>query len=215
MENRLIEMISTKMEELDVSRAELARLSGLSKTSISRILNGKQNNLTQETIDKLFKSLNIDRDTINREESISMFRESHITSRVVPKMIKIVGTVRAGVPLLVTENFEGEIMVDARSLVPGKAHYAVIASGDSMDREFAEGTVLIMEKVDMVQSGDIAIVGINGDEATVKMVQFHDNNIVLIPMSNNPKYLPEVKDFKKDEIHIFGRVVQATKRYRA
>jgi len=213
--NRLIDLIATTMQERDISRAELARMSGLSKTSISRILNGKQNNLTQETIDKLLKSLNINRDTINREESISMFRQSHDVSRLIPKMIKIVGTVRAGVPLLVTENFEGEIMVDARSLSPGKAHYAVRVNGDSMDREFTEGTVLVVEKVDMVESGDIAIVGINGDEATVKMVQFHDNSIVLIPMSNNPKYLPEVKDFKKDDIHIFGRVIQAIKQYRA
>lgn len=214
MLNGLIEIIKVKMDERGINRAELARMTGLSKSSISRILDGKQNNLTQDTKDKLFKSLNIEREEINREKSLSSFKDTNSYHRVAPKMIKIVGVIRAGVPLLVTENFEGEIMVDAETLNSGKIHYAVRVKGDSMDREFSEGTVLVVEKVDMVESGDIAIVGINGDEATVKMVQFHDNNVVLVPMSNNPKYVPMIKDFKKDDIHIFGKVIQAIKQYR-
>ena len=78
-----------------------------------------------------------------------------------------------------------------------------------MDKLFAEGSIVVVEKDTMVDNGQIAVVAINGDEATVKRVTFADGNIALIPESTNPAYTTKVFDVVKDEVHILGRVVQS------
>jgi len=213
MDEKLLETIKSIMIERNMTQATLAKMAGTSTATVSRILTGKQTNNTQETVNKIVKALNIDMSEINRKKSLDSFLGNNVIKPFDFKIVKILGSVRAGVPMLVTENYEGEIAISREHLSPDKIHYALKVNGDSMDKEFAEGTVVVVEKTEVVESGDIAVVGINGNEATVKKVQFHEESIVLIPLSNNPKHIPIIKHFKKDDIHIFGKVVQAIKYY--
>lgn len=213
MGHNLIEEIKRILIERDMSQSSLSKLTGISKATISRLLSGKQTNNTQDTINKIVTALNIDKNELNRKTSLSTFLNNNEVRPLDLIQVKILGSVRAGVPMMVNENYEGEIKVSKEHLSPGKMHYALKIQGDSMDKEFPEGTFVVVEKTEVVENGDIAVVGINGNEATVKKVQFHEENIVLIPMSNNPKYIPVIKHYKRDDIHIFGKVVQSIKYY--
>ena len=51
-----------------------------------------------------------------------------------------------------------------------------------------EGDTIIIKKQDDCENGNIAVVLINGDEATVKKVVKHENGIILQPI--NPSYNP-------------------------
>ncbi|MEJ7459245.1 S24 family peptidase, partial [Staphylococcus saprophyticus] len=68
----------------------------------------------------------------------------------------------------------------------GKEEFGLKVSGDSMDKEFRDGDVVIVEKDAVVENGQIAVVQVNGYNATVKRVRYEKDRIILIPESNNP-----------------------------
>ena len=72
-----------------------------------------------------------------------------------------------------------------------------------------EGDTLIIKKQDDCENGNIAVVLINGDEATVKKVVKHENGIILQPI--NPAYDPisfTKKEINKLPVKILGIVVE-------
>lgn len=127
--------------------------------------------------------------------------------------IPILGSVRAGKPMLAQDNIEGYNLVPKKDLCSDKEYFYLKVQGDSMNQEFNEGTLLLIEKTPWVENGTIAVVLIDGLEATVKKVIQNENMITLIPMSTNPEHLPHMYDVVKDQIQIVGRVKQATKVY--
>ena len=64
--------------------------------------------------------------------------------------------------------------------------FALRIQGDSMQPKFSEGDVVIVRKQESVDNGDVAIIMVNGDEATIKKIQRFDGGINLIP--TNPAY---------------------------
>ena len=73
----------------------------------------------------------------------------------------------------------------------------------------SDGDVVIVRKQEDVDNGDIAIVLVNGDEATVKKIKKFDGGINLIP--TNPEY--DVITYTNNEIislpvRIIGKVVE-------
>lgn len=127
--------------------------------------------------------------------------------------IPIVGVVRAGTPILAQDNISGYLPTLKEFLDSDKDYFYLKVKGDSMNQEFKEGSLLLIEKTPCVENGQIGVVLIDGMEATVKKIVKNENMITLIPMSNNPEYVPKMYDIKKDEIQIIGAVKQAIKIY--
>lgn len=127
--------------------------------------------------------------------------------------IPIVGSVRAGEPIVAQDNIEGYQPTLKDNLCNDKEYFYLRVQGDSMNLEFNEGSLLLIEKAPWVENGTIAVVLIDGMEATVKKVIQNENMITLIPMSNNPEHVPHMYDVVKDKITIVGKVKQAIKIY--
>lgn len=127
--------------------------------------------------------------------------------------IPIVGSVRAGEPILAQDNIESYQPTLKDTLCSDKDYFYLRVQGDSMNLEFTEGSLLLIEKASWVENGSIAVVLIDGMEATVKKVIQNENMITLIPMSTNPEHVPHMYDVVKDKISIVGRVKQAIKNY--
>ena len=88
-------------------------------------------------------------------------------------------------------------------------YFALSVKGDSMEPKFTEGDVVIVRKQEDVDSGDIAIMMVNGDEATIKKVQKFDGGINLIP--SNPVYdviTYSNKDIMEKPVVCLGKVVE-------
>ena len=69
--------------------------------------------------------------------------------------------------------------------------------------------MLIIKSQNHIENGDIAVVMINGDEATVKKVKFKDDGILLIAY-NNDVYEPTFyskKDIESLPVSVIGKVV--------
>ena len=93
-------------------------------------------------------------------------------------------------------------------------YFALRISGKSMESKMSEGDIAIVRKQSTVDSGQVAVVTVNSESATVKKVILSPEGIMLIPF--NPEY--EAKFYVNDEVlalpvEILGRVVEVRKRF--
>ena len=123
--------------------------------------------------------------------------------------IPVLGTVKAGYDWLAEENIVDYITLKENIPNVGE-YYALRITGDSMLPLLAEGDLVIVHDQDDVESGQTAVVLINGEEATVKKVVKTKEGIELHAM--NP-YYPVKKftfeDMQKIPVKIIGRVKEA------
>ena len=129
-------------------------------------------------------------------------------SRPGSKWIPVLGRVAAGTPIEAVEDILDYEEIDAQTAASGE-HFALQIKGQSMEPKISDGDVVIVRKQDDCDSGDVAVVMVNGDEATVKRIKKEPAGIMLIP--NNPAYEP--KFYSNDEIEslpvrIIGKVVE-------
>jgi repressor LexA len=117
-------------------------------------------------------------------------------------MVPVVGKIRAGRPILATEDIEAHILID-KSLFPAENAFTLKVIGDSMiEAGIQEGDFVIVRPQKVIENGEIGIVLIE-DEATVKRVFKGKKKITLRPENKNMK--PET--FSPDEVTIIGKVI--------
>ena len=120
--------------------------------------------------------------------------------------IPILGRISAGLPLYAEQHIEGYTYTE---LNHGGEYFALRVYGDSMTAaRINEGDILIVRRQDIVENGEIAVVLVNGDEATVKRFHRDGDTVTLTPQSYNPVHQPQVYNIKKTPVRILGRVVQ-------
>ena len=131
-----------------------------------------------------------------------------LTGTIAPTRIPVLGKVVAGIPLGAIEDIIDYEEIP-HSMAKSGDYFALQIKGDSMEPRIKEGDVVIVRKQPDVESGEVAIVLVNGDEATIKKVQKFNGGINLVP--SNPAY--EVKTYSNDDIEslpvsIIGKVVE-------
>lgn len=123
--------------------------------------------------------------------------------------IPVLGYVAAGIPIdAITD------ILDYEELSPdmvkdGSEYFALQIKGSSMEPKISEGDVVIVRKQEDCENGQIAIVCVNGDQATCKRVMKQANGILLQPL--NPSYEPTfytAEQIQNLPITILGRVVE-------
>ena len=120
--------------------------------------------------------------------------------------IPILGRIAAGYPLYAEEHIEGYTYIDTPE---DGEYFGLVVSGDSMDAaRIQDGDLLIVRRQSCVDNGDIAVVLVNGCDATVKRFYKHDNMVTLVPQSSNPRHVPQMYDLDKTELQIQGKVVE-------
>lgn len=122
--------------------------------------------------------------------------------------VPVLGDVAAGLPLLAEENILDYEEVSPEVAASGEI-FGLRVKGSSMEPRIAPGDVVIVRKQENVDTGDTAVVLINGDSATVKKVKKETNGITLI--SNNPAYDPMYfsnDDIQRLPVTIIGKVIE-------
>ena len=146
----------------------------------------------------------------SHEKSDNKGKDEHLPAGAIPvrpgPMIPVLGEVRCGLPMYAEENIVGYESFAGKS---GEQYFALYAVGDSMNAAgINEGDTVIVQKQDVVEPNQIAVVCVNGDEATLKRFRQENNLVFLSPQSYNPVHQIQVYDLKKTPVHIMGRVVQ-------
>ncbi len=117
-------------------------------------------------------------------------------------MAPVAGRVRAGKPILATEERDAHILID-KSLFPAEDAFALRIKGDSMvDAGILEGDFVIVNPQHDIQSGEIGVV-LLGDEATIKRIYVKRGEITLKPENKEM----EPVTYKADEVKIIGKVI--------
>jgi repressor LexA len=127
-----------------------------------------------------------------------------LSRRSEDKGIPILGQVRAGLPMLAVENWEGRLPFNPPKH-DGQAHFSLRITGDSMiNAGIFPGDYVIVRQQDTAAPGNIVVV-LLGDEATVKFLRQHGHEFVL--EAANPAYAPIALTAQVSPQCILGRVV--------
>lgn len=120
--------------------------------------------------------------------------------------IPILGRISAGLPLYAEEHIEGYTLTDLN----GAAEYfALRVSGDSMNAaRIQDGDILIVRRQDAVENGEVAVVMVGDEDATVKRFYATGSTVTLLPQSTNPEHQPQIYDTAKTSIRVIGKVVK-------
>ena len=123
--------------------------------------------------------------------------------------IPIVGTVAAGIPILSEENWEGSVPIHQSALKKNRTYFAVWVRGDSMSGAgILDGDLAIIEKVNVVKNGEIAVVV--ADEEGVTLKRFYRENSRIRLQAENSTFKPI---FCQD-VRILGRLSQTIRYYK-
>lgn len=154
-----------------------------------------------------FLSCNQRRPAETLQRQVSQCREAEPRSAMV--RIPVLGSIIAGMPRYAEQNIIdwGEISEDMCK--NRDEFFALKVKGKYMAPRIEEGDVLIIRAQDYIEDGEIGIVMINGDEATVKVVREVSNGIMLIGY-NTAVYAPTFYSRQEIEvlpIWVIGKVV--------
>jgi len=213
--------------ENQLTQTELADKTGYSdKSMIAKIEKG-QIDLPQSKIEQFAEALNVTPaylmgwDIIdasneearklaqqNRLVAMRDFYEQKLKGKTETIFAPVLGRVAAGIPIeMVTDILDTEEL-DPKSFPEGD-YFGLVISGNSMEPKISEGDVVIVRQQPDVESGQIAIVTVNGDDATCKKVMKYGSNLRLV--SFNPRYEAmqfSAEDVEKLPVKIIGRVVE-------
>ena len=122
--------------------------------------------------------------------------------------VPLLGDVAAGTDVLAQQNVEEMLPLPEDFTGPGNV-FMLRVRGDSMvDDGILDGDYVVVRQQSEANKGDIVVVGIPGEEATVKRWSRKGNLVTLIPA--NPRLAP--MEFAAGDVTIFGKVVSVLRR---
>lgn len=99
-------------------------------------------------------------------------------------IVFVYGTIPAGIPMECIEDIIDTEEISVDMLRGNKQYFGLKVKGDSMNPDYLDGDVLILEKVEDCESGDDCVVMVNGNDGTFKRVFKNENGIILQPLNN-------------------------------
>ncbi|MBG9783563.1 LexA family protein [Shouchella lehensis] len=193
------------MKKNNVKSSDLAEYLNVAKSTVSGYT--KLEDSRQPDFEKLFKIselLNVSISKLLGQET----NDELNTEEKQPSLVEIpiLGTVRAGYNLLADENIVGYDYARKSNIGDGQYFYLTIEGSSMIDAGLTPGTRILVRKQDYVTDGSIAVVLINGEEATVKRVFFDNDKIILTP--ENRSLRPTFHN--PEDINFLGKVISYT-----
>ena len=207
--------LNKAIADRDIKPAELARRTGINKSSITAWLKGDYE-AKQDNIFKLAKALDVSEawlmglDDQNKEAKTSphINPANTVASPAAYKEVK--GAIAAGMPLEMFEVPDSvQVSVDVDRAFPNA--YFLVVRGDSMNKVISEGMYALINPCEELNNGEIGVIRVNGTEATLKRFYKMGDYIMLQPESTNPEHKNQIYTSKEeiDSISILGKLVWA------
>lgn len=193
-------------------QADVAQKLGVGRTTYVKYENG-DNEPSFEMLNKLSDLFGVSIDYLLGRDSGYEGSGAPAPTRPGSKWIPVLGKVAAGVPIEAVEDILDYEEISAQMAEAGD-YFALQIKGDSMEPKISNGDVVIVRKQPDVESGETAVVLVNGNEATVKRIKKRPEGIMLIP--TNPAYEPmfySAVEVEKLPVVILGKVVELRAKY--
>ena len=194
--------ISSLRKAAGISQAELGKAIGVAQNTVSAWEKGvrQPDNSCLRLLAEYF--------SVSVDEVLGYSGAVSPASSANAYRVPVLGRVAAGLPLLADEEIiDWEELPNAWRLRGD--YFGLVIKGQSMEPRMCEGDVVIIRKQESCESGQTAIVMVNGDEATCKRVVYHDNGLSLV--SYNPVFPPQFytsEEVEKLPVRIIGIVAE-------
>lgn len=207
MENKNIfaENLKKFMAMEGKTRKDLSEALGISYFTVTSWVNGKKYP-RMDKVEMLANYFGISKSDLI-EDNVDALKNANASKDGI--RIPVLGTVQAGIPIEAIED-----VVDWEEIPESMARtgdfFGLKVKGSSMEPRFLEGDTVIVRKQPNIESGEIAIVLVNGNEATMKRVVKHKHGISLIAL-NAAVYEPRfftVDEIENLPVRIVGKVVE-------
>ena len=191
-----------------MTQEELGAKIGVQRAAVQKWEAGITQNLKRSTIQILAKLFDVspasffDDDTNIKEQNTQI----GIPYNPVIHKIPILGRIAAGLPLYAEEHIEGYTYTEHNG---GAEYFALKVKGDSMNAaHINDGSMIIVRRQPEVENGQIAVVRVDKEDATVKRFRKDGNIVQLIPHSYNPEHQIQIYDLRDTEVDVIGKVVE-------
>lgn len=193
-------------EEKGLSQNEISKILGISRTAYVKYETGESRPVRK--LDELTRLFNVSADYIMGISSYRLANETEPPNA--ERRVPIIGTVKCGPDGFAYEYLDGYVAVDSSLHGDIRAFHC---KGDSMrGLGIYDGDLAIVRIQGDIESGELAVVTINGYEGTLKRVRKQKNAIIL--EAANPDYPPRVfVGEDANTVHIVGKVVQVIKKF--
>lgn len=209
-------LIYDRRTELGITQKEVADFVGVSEATVSRWESGHIDNMRRDRIAALSKILRMSPLAImGIDDDLSTRLPNMVPIDAHTFRVPIVGRVAAGRPIVADEEIIGYEYIDNKYSKDGHEYFGLRIVGKSMEPTIMDGDIVIVRRQNYVENGDIAIVLIDGEEATAKEVKESADGITLIG-HNAAVYTPHfysAQEVKNLPVQIIGRVVQSIRKF--
>lgn len=199
--------ILAAIQSANLSYGELAKKTNIPKSALQRYAIGETEKIPIDRLEAIANATGVSTQYLMGWEDNN---KKYFESTKVKKGIKIpvLGKVQAGIPVEAIED-----IIDYEEISQELAHtgefFGLQIRGNSMEPRMVDGDIVIVRKQPDVENGEIAIVLVNGYDATVKKIKKRPDGIMLIPI--NPSF--EVMFYNNKEIDelpviIIGKVIE-------
>ena len=192
------------LETNNITRSELCAALNIKYSTMSEWINGK----AYPRIDKIELMANYF--GINKSDLIEDKSETTTEETFKRKGVKIpvLGEVAAGVPIEAIED-----IIDYEEITEEMAQtgefFGLKIKGDSMYPRICDGDVVIVRQQNSCDTGDVVVVLVNGEAATVKKIRKQKDGIMLIPFNTSfePMFFSneEIQDLP---VNVIGKVIE-------
>ena len=193
--SKFSDILKSLRKQHSVTQAQLADALEMSKSTVSMYESG-QRLPSFEVLEAIADYFNV---------SLSVLTGNVDT----PSRIPVVGRVVAGIPTGAVEDILDWEEIPS-SMARRGDYIGLRVQGSSMEPRFLAGDTVIVRRQPDVESGEIAIVFVNGDKATMKRVIKQSDGITLIAF-NPTVYEPHFysnQQIRDLPVSIYGKVVE-------
>ena len=212
---RLKELRTSK----NMTQGELSKALNISQSAIAMYESGRREPKI-EILEIFADYFNVDMNYITGKSNLTTKIESPtpppnaIPMDTYTYKIPLLGRVAAGEPIYTDEHIESYEYIDSRYKDDGNEYFALRIDGQSMEPTIMDGDIVIVRQQSFAENGQIAIVLIDGEDATAKEVRESAEGITLIG-HNVAVYTPHFYSHKQIEelpVKIIGVVTEIRRR---
>ena len=204
------------LDAMGMEQKKFASLVGVSPQKVSEWKSGKAKSYTKR-IPQIAEALGTTTEYLLTGNGPKQKRSVSESDTALPKgaehidlgtfhRIPILGRISAGLPLYAEQHIEGYTLTDLNG---GAEYFALRVSGDSMNAaRIQDGDILIVRRQEEVENGEVAVVMVGDEDATVKRFYATGSTVTLMPQSTNPTHQPQIYDTTTTPIRVIGKVVE-------
>ena len=184
--------LKNEREKKGLSLSDLSKVTGIAKSTLQRYETGSTRKIPMDSISIIEQKLGLPVGYLMGWNNETQYQEPNITNDYTT--FPVIGDIAAGFDHIAIEEWKGETIDVPNSYLKGRKcsdFFVLSVKGDSMFPTYQDGDkVLILKQSTLDYSGQIGAVIYDDDTATLKKVEYKqdENWLKLVPI--NPNYTP-------------------------